>query len=175
MSAHFNYIEVEDILTTAEARNEKPFLLILDGVEDPRNFGAILRTAEAAGVHGVIIPKNRSVSLNETVEKTSTGAASIVPVARVTNISQTIEKLKEKNVWIVGIEIDGRERYDQIDYAGRGIALVFGGEGNGMSRMVKEHCDHLALIPMRGEITSLNVSVSAGILMFEVNRQRDQK
>lgn len=172
MSAQFSYIEVEDILTVSEAKGEKPFILILDGVEDPRNFGAILRTAEAAGVHGVVIPKNRSVSLTETVEKTSTGAARIVPVAKVTNISQTIEKLKEKNVWIIGVEIDGKERYDQIDYKSRGIALVFGSEGKGTSRLVKEHCDHLVVIPMKGQISSLNVSVSAGILMFEVNRQR---
>ena len=170
--SQFQYVEIADILSIAEAKQEKPFLLILSGVEDPRNFGAILRTAEVAGVHGVIIPKKRSVSLNDTVMKTSTGAATLVPVAQVPNISQAIERLKEKNIWIVGAEVDGKENYTKVDYATRGIALVLGGEGEGLGRMIKEHCDHLVVVPMRGRITSLNVSVTAGILMFEVNRQR---
>ncbi|MBU0581007.1 MAG: 23S rRNA (guanosine(2251)-2'-O)-methyltransferase RlmB [Candidatus Margulisbacteria bacterium] len=172
MSPQFNYIEIEDILASAQAKGEPPFILILDGLEDPRNFGAILRTADAAGVHGVIIPKSRSVSLNETVEKTSTGAAIIVPVARVPNLTQAIEKLKEENIWITGVEVDGRKLYSKIDYSKTGIALVLGSEGKGMSRLVKEHCDNLVYIPMKGQMTSLNVSVSAAILMYEVVRQR---
>ena len=172
MSGSFQYVSLEDIQARAAQKNEKPFILILDGVEDPRNFGAILRTAEAAGVHGVIIPKRRSVQLNDTVEKTSTGAATMVPVAQVTNLVQAMESLKENNIWITGIEVDGTEDYTGIDYARSGIALVLGGEGDGMGRLVKEHCDHLVKLPMRGRITSLNVSVAAGVMMYEVLRQR---
>ncbi len=175
MAGSFHYVSIEDILSRAGQKNEKPFILLLDGVEDPRNFGAILRTAEAAGVHGVIIPKNRSVSLNDTVEKTSTGAATMVPVAQVTNLVQTMEQLKEKNVWITGIEVDGKQGYTDVDYAGSGTILVLGSEGKGMSRLVKEHCDYLVRLPMRGRITSLNVSVAAGIMMYEVLRQRTVK
>jgi 23S rRNA (guanosine2251-2'-O)-methyltransferase len=171
MAAPFHYVDVEDILDNAQKKQEKPFILILDGVEDPRNFGAILRTAEAAGVHGVIIPKRRAVPMTETVEKTSTGAAAMVPVAQVANLVQAMEKLKEQNVWITGIEVDGKQDYTDVDYAGA-VALVLGSEGEGMGRLVKEHCDHLVKLPMRGRITSLNVSVAAGIMMYEVIRQR---
>lgn len=172
MAGAYQYVSIEDILAKAAQKNEKPFILILDGVEDPRNFGAILRTAEAAGVHGVIIPKRRAVPLNDTVEKTSTGAANMVPVAQVTNLVQTMEMLKENKVWITGIEVDGKQNYTECNYANSGIALVLGSEGEGMGRLVKETCDFLVRLPMRGRITSLNVSVAAGIMLYEVIRQR---
>jgi 23S rRNA (guanosine2251-2'-O)-methyltransferase len=169
----FLYTPLENVLEIAKKKNEKPFLLALDGVEDPRNFGAILRTAEAAGVHGVIIPKNRSVSLNDTVMKTSTGAAELIPVVQVTNLNQTIDLLKKENIWIVGVEAEGTDRYNKISYANIGILLVLGSEGFGISKLSKEKCDFLVSLPMKGLMTSLNVSVAAGIMMYEINRQKD--
>ncbi len=165
------YCELEDILKNATQKNEPPFILILDGLEDPRNFGAIARTAEAAGVHGIVIPKNRSVQVNETVVKTSTGAINLLPVARVTNTTETIKKLKKEFIWIVGLEADGSSDFKEIDYK-TPTALVIGSEGFGLSRLVRENCDFIASIPMRGKISSLNASVAAALLMYEVVRQR---
>lgn len=165
------YVDFEDILEIAAYKKEPPFILILDGLEDPRNFGAILRTAEAVGVHGVIIPNRRSVSVNETVEKTSTGASKIVPIVQVSNITDVMEKLKKENIWIYGLDMDAQKTYTEIDYKGP-VALVVGSEGKGVSRIVKEHCDDLIKLPMRGKIESLNVSVAAGIAMYEVLKTR---
>jgi 23S rRNA (guanosine2251-2'-O)-methyltransferase len=167
----YKYYEVKDIIKTAHDRGEQPFLLILDGLEDPHNLGAILRTAEASGVHGIIIPKNRSVSLNATVAKLSTGAIEYVKVARVTNINQTIKELKDLGIWVIGTDLDTDYNYTQIDYK-IATALVIGNEGKGISRLVKTNCDALVKIPMLGNIQSLNASVSASILMYEVVRQR---
>jgi 23S rRNA (guanosine2251-2'-O)-methyltransferase len=168
---NLRYQDWQDLLEIAIQKNEPPFLLILDNLEDPRNFGAILRTAEAAGVHGVIIPKRRSVQLNETVMRTSTGAAELVPVAQVANINDIIERLKEKNVWLVGMEADGSQDFKKVDYTS-GVALVIGGEDQGIARLTREKCDFLVQIPMKGQITSLNASVAAALLMYEVVRQR---
>jgi len=168
-----NYCLIEDILDNASNKNEKPFILILDGLEDPRNFGAILRTAESAGVHGVIIPKRRSVDVTPTVITTSTGAAELIPIAKVSNITDAIKRLKKKDMWVVGLDADGPDSYTELDYK-TGIVLVIGGEGNGVSRLVKEHCDFVASIPMKGEISSLNASVAAALLMYEVVRQREK-
>ncbi|GBR76944.1 putative rRNA methylases [Candidatus Termititenax persephonae] len=168
------YCEWQSLLDDAATRNEPPFLLLLDGLEDPRNFGAILRTAEAAGVHGVIIPKRRSVRLNETVLRTSTGAAELVPVAQAANLNEVIKRLKKEAVWVAGLEADGSQDYRAGDYTG-GIALVIGGEGNGLSRLTRELCDFVVRIPLRGRITSLNASVAAALLMYEVVRQRDTR
>lgn len=166
-----NYCDVEDILNKAAQKNEPPFILILDGLEDPRNFGAIARTAEAAGVHGIIIPKNRSVQVNETVVKTSTGAINLLAVARVANLTETIKKLKKAFFWVVGLEANGPDDFKNIDYK-TPLALVIGSEGFGISRLVKENCDFVASIPMKGKISSLNASVAAALLMYEVVRQR---
>jgi 23S rRNA (guanosine2251-2'-O)-methyltransferase len=163
-------VDFQEILEEAAARNEDPFLLILDGLEDPRNFGAILRTAECVGVHGVIIPNRRSVQVNETVDKTSTGAARLVKVAQVSNIAQVLEELKSRNIWITGLDMTGQD-YRKIDYKG-GVAIVIGGEGDGISRIVKEKCDFLAKIPMYGKIESLNASVAAAIVMYQVANLR---
>ena len=167
----FNYVHYEDILDLAKAKKEEPFILILDGLEDPRNFGAILRTAEAAGVHGVIIPKRRSVDVTDTVIKTSTGAANIIPIAQVPNITDIIKRLKKENIWIVGMEAEGSDEYTSVDCK-TGTAIVIGSEGDGISRLVKENCDFLVHVPMKGEITSLNASVAAALVMYEVVRQR---
>ncbi len=171
MCAVKEYSTVEDIFNTAEERNEKPFIIICDEIEDPHNLGAIIRTAEAAGAHGVIIPKRRSASLSFTVAKTSAGAVEFMHVARVTNLPQTIEELKKRGVWVYCADMDGEPFY-KSDLRGA-IALVIGSEGNGVGRLVKEKCDVTLSMPMKGKINSLNASVAAGILMYEVSRQRD--
>lgn len=169
-TAAYAYAEVEDILRRAEEKGEAPFILLLDGVEDPHNLGAIIRTANQAGVHGVIIPKNRAVGLTATVAKASAGALNYTPVARVTNLGQTIEELKKKGLWFVCADMAGTPMY-QLDLAGP-VGLVMGGEGNGVGRLIREKCDMNAAIPMRGDIDSLNVSVAAGVLAYEIVRQR---
>lgn len=167
----FNYCEVEDILELAKQKNEMPFILILDGIEDPHNLGSIIRTAETAGVHGIIIQKRRSASVNSTVSKVSAGAVEHMKIARVNNINETIRCLKEQGIWICGTDMDTEVTYTKQDYK-MPLAIVIGSEGFGMSRLVKENCDFLVKIPMKGKITSLNASVSAGIIMYEVVRQR---
>lgn len=166
----YEYSEVSDILELAAERNEQPFIIILDGIEDPHNLGAIIRTADAAGAHGVIIPKRRAAAVTATVEKAAAGAASYMHVARVTNISQTIEDLKKEGVWIAAVDMDG-DIYTKADLSGP-IALVTGSEGSGISRLVKEKCDFCVSIPMKGGVNSLNASNAAAILMYEAVRQR---
>lgn len=170
----YEYCDVDEILEYAKSKNESPFILILDGIEDPHNLGSIIRTAECSGVHGIIIPKRRSVQVNATVNKTSAGAAQYVKVARVNNLTENIKYLKENDVWIYGTDIEGKCYYNEQKYNG-GVAIVIGSEGFGMSRLVKENCDFLVKIPMVGKINSLNASVSAGILMYEVFNQRNNK
>ncbi|MCI8326244.1 MAG: 23S rRNA (guanosine(2251)-2'-O)-methyltransferase RlmB [Lachnospiraceae bacterium] len=170
MAAAYAYAEVEDILENARKKGEQPFLILLDGIEDPHNLGAIIRTANIAGAHGVIIPKRRAVGLTSTVAKTSAGALNYTPVAKVTNLTQTIKELKEQGIWFVGADMDGKTMY-QLDLKGP-IAMVIGKEGEGLSKLVKENCDFIASIPMKGEIDSLNASVAAGVLGFEIVRQR---
>jgi len=171
-AAPYVYAEVEDLLAAAAAKDEDPFLIILDEIEDPHNLGSILRTADCTGVHGVIIPKRRSAQVNATVSKTSAGAAEYVPVARVTNLAQTMEKLKEAGVWIAGTDVRAEgEIYDTDVFKGP-LALVVGNEGEGMGRLVREKCDVLIKLPMQGRINSLNASVAAGVVMYEVLRQR---
>ena len=172
-AAAYAYAEVEDMLKLAEERGEAPFLLLLDGIEDPHNLGAIIRTANIAGAHGVIIPKRRAVGLTATVAKTSAGALNYTPVAKVTNLAKTMEELKEKGIWFVCADMDGEEMYS-LDLTGP-IGLVIGNEGEGVSRLVKETCDFTAGIPMKGEINSLNASVAGGVLAYEIVRQRLQK
>ncbi len=167
----FDYCEVEDILEEAKKRNEKPFILILDGIEDPHNLGSIIRTAETAGVHGIIIPKRRSASVNATVNKVSAGAVEHMKIARVNNINDTIKFLKENDIWIYGTDMQTDKYYYNEDFRGA-VAIVIGSEGFGMNRLVKENCDFLIKIPMKGKITSLNASVSAGIVMYEAVKQR---
>ncbi|NDL68208.1 23S rRNA (guanosine(2251)-2'-O)-methyltransferase RlmB [Anaerotalea alkaliphila] len=169
--AAYDYVELEDILELAREKGEPPFLVILDGIEDPHNLGAILRTANIAGVHGVVIPKRRAVGLTATVVKTSAGAVEYTPVARVTNVARTIEELKKEGIWTVCADMDGTRMYD-IDMKGP-LAIVIGKEGEGVSRLVKESCDFVASIPMKGQIGSLNASVAAGVLLYEALRQRD--
>lgn len=169
-AAAYEYAEVEDILARAEEKGEPPFLFLLDGIEDPHNLGAIIRTANLAGAHGVIIPKNRAVGLTAAVARTSAGALNYTPVARVTNLVRTMEELKEKGVWFVCADMDGTRMYD-LDLKGA-IGLVIGNEGSGVSRLVKESCDMTAAIPMKGDIDSLNASVAAGVLAYEIVRQR---
>jgi 23S rRNA (guanosine2251-2'-O)-methyltransferase len=164
------YCEVEDILAVAREKGEDPFIVILDEITDPHNLGAVIRTADACGVHGVIIPKRRAVGLSAIVSKTSAGAVEFVPVARVTNIARTIEDLKKENIWVACADMDG-EPYFKTNLKG-GIAIVIGNEGEGVSRLVKEKCDFGVGIPMYGKISSLNASVSAGLIMYEVVRQR---
>ena len=168
----YDYCEVDDILEEAKRKNEMPFILILDGIEDPHNLGSIIRTAETAGVHGIIIPKRRAASVNSTVSKVSAGAVEYMKIARVNNINETIRYLKEQDVWICGTDIDTNTIYTKQDYK-MPIAIVIGSEGFGMSRLVKENCDFLVKIPMKGKITSLNASVSAGIIMYEVVKNRN--
>lgn len=168
----YDYCEVEEILEEAKRKNEMPFILILDGIEDPHNLGSIIRTAETAGVHGIIIPKRRAASVNSTVSKVSAGAVEYIKIARVNNINETIRYLKEQNVWICGTDIDTNTIYTKQDYK-MPIAIVIGSEGFGISRLVKENCDFLVKIPMKGKITSLNASVSAGIIMYEVVKSRN--
>ncbi|MEE3470671.1 MAG: 23S rRNA (guanosine(2251)-2'-O)-methyltransferase RlmB [Butyrivibrio hungatei] len=169
-AASYEYAEVEDILAKAAAKNEDPFVIILDGIEDPHNLGAIIRTANLAGAHGVIIPKHRAVGLTATVAKASAGALNYTPVAKVTNIVKTIEELKEKGLWFACADMGGTEMY-KLNLKGP-IGIVIGNEGSGVSRLVKENCDMIASIPMKGDIDSLNASVAAGVLAFEVVRQR---
>lgn len=168
--AAYEYGSVEDILKKAEDKGEQPFVIILDDIEDPHNLGAIIRTANLAGAHGVIIPKHRASGLTATVVKASAGAINYTPVAKVTNISKTIEELKEKGLWFVCADMDGTTMYD-IDLKGP-IGLVIGNEGKGVSRLVKEKCDFIAKVPMFGDIDSLNASVAAGVLAYEIVRQR---
>lgn len=163
------YAEVDDILKRAEERGEKPFLLILDGIEDPHNLGAIIRTANLAGAHGVIIPKHRNASVNATVARASAGAVYHTLIAKVTNIARTIEELKEKGIWFVCADMSGDEMYD-VNMTGA-IGLVIGNEGKGVSRLVRESCDMTVRIPMKGDIDSLNASVAAGVLAYEIVRQ----
>jgi len=170
----FEYCEVEDILEEAKNKKEQPFILILDGIEDPHNLGAIIRTAETAGVHGVIIPKRRAASVNSTVNKVSAGAVEHMKIARVNNINDTIQFLKDSGLWIIGTDGAAENYYYEQDLTGP-IALVIGSEGNGMNRLVSENCDILVKIPMHGKITSLNASVSAGIVTYEIVKQRANK
>jgi 23S rRNA (guanosine2251-2'-O)-methyltransferase len=165
------YTEADDLLDAIDDSHQPPLLLVLDGVEDPRNLGAILRTAECAGASGVILPERRAAGLNETVAKASAGAIEYLPVARVTNLSVLIRKLKERNVWVIGTAADAPNDYSSWDWT-RPSAIVLGGEGAGLHRLVRENCDALVRIPVRGKIESLNVSVAAGILLYEVLRQR---
>ena len=170
----FEYCEVEDILEQAKTKNEQPFILILDGIEDPHNLGAIIRTAETAGVHGVIIPKRRAASVNSTVNKVSAGAVEHMKIARVNNINDTIQFFKDSGLWIIGTDGAAENYYYEQDLTGP-IALVIGSEGNGMNRLVSENCDILVKIPMHGKITSLNASVSSGIVTYEIVKQRSVK
>ncbi|MGE9883601.1 23S rRNA (guanosine(2251)-2'-O)-methyltransferase RlmB [Blautia obeum] len=169
-AAAYEYSEVEDMLKLAEEKGEDPFLILLDNIEDPHNLGAIIRTANLAGAHGVIIPKRRAVGLTATVAKTSAGALNYTPVAKVTNLTKTMEELKEKGLWFVCADMGGKMMYD-LNLKGP-IGLVIGNEGEGVSRLVKENCDFVASIPMKGDIDSLNASVAAGVLAYEIVRQR---
>ena len=169
-AAAYEYAEVDDILEGARKKGEPPFIFLLDNIEDPHNLGAIMRTAECAGAHGVIIPKRRSVSITETVAKTSAGAVEYMPCARVTNMARTIEQLQEAGLWIAACDMDG-DTLTEADLKGP-IGIVIGSEGFGVSRLVREKCDFIVSIPMRGRITSLNASNAASILMYEIVRQR---
>ena len=170
MAAAYEYAEVEDILEAARKKEEPPFIFLLDNIEDPHNLGAIIRTANLCGAHGVIIPKNRAVGLTATVARTSAGALNYTPVARVTNMAKTIEDLKKEGMWFVCADMGGTTMY-QLDLKGP-IGLVIGNEGEGVGRLVKEKCDFIASIPMKGDIDSLNASVAAGVLAYEIVRQR---
>lgn len=170
----FNYCEVEDILEKAKTKNEPPFILILDGIEDPHNLGSIIRTAETAGVHGVIIPKRRAVSVNSTVNKASAGAVEHMKIARVTNISDAIEELKKAGLWVCGTAVDTNKYYYNQDLTGP-LAIVIGNEGKGIGEKVKKNCDFLVKIPMKGKVQSLNASVSTGIVVYEAVKQRIRK
>lgn len=169
--ASYQYASIDDLFAKAEARNEEPFFIILDELEDPHNLGSILRTADATGVHGIIIPKHRSVGLTATVAKTSAGAIEYIPVARVTNITDTISELKERHVWVVGTDMKNSEDYRTLDGT-LPIALVIGNEGKGISRLVKENCDWTVSLPMTGSVSSLNASVACSLLLYEVYRKR---
>ena len=168
--AAYEYAQVEDILRAAEEKGEPPFLFLLDNIEDPHNLGAIIRTANLAGAHGVIIPKNRAAGLTATVAKTSAGALNFTPVARVTNLGRTMEELKKKGIWFVCADMDGTRMYD-LNLTGP-IGLVIGSEGDGVGKLVKRNCDFVASIPMKGNIDSLNASVASGVLAYEIVRQR---
>lgn len=170
MAAAYGYSTVDEILARAKEKGEPPFLILLDNIEDPHNLGAIIRTANLAGAHGVIIPKRRAVGLTATVAKASAGAINYTPVAKVTNLTQTIKELKEKGIWFVCADMGGTTMYD-LDLKGP-IGLVIGNEGEGVGKLVKENCDFIASIPMRGDIDSLNASVACGVLSFEIVRQR---
>ncbi len=170
VAAAYEYAEVEDMLAAAAAKGEPPFLILLDNMEDPHNLGAVIRTANLAGAHGVIIPKNRAVGLTAAVARASAGALNYTPVAKVTNLAKTIEELKQKGLWFVCADMDGTTMYD-LDLKGP-IGLVVGSEGEGVGRLVRESCDMVAAIPMKGDIDSLNASVAAGVLAFEIVRQR---
>ena len=168
--AAYEYAEVEDILAMAKDKGEDPFIIILDNIEDPHNLGAIIRSANLAGAHGIIIPKNRAVGLTATVARTSAGAINYTPVAKVTNLARTIDDLKKLGIWFACADMDGVPMYD-VNLTGP-IGLVIGNEGEGVSRLIKEKCDYVCSIPMKGDIDSLNASVAAGVLMYEVVRQR---
>ena len=168
----FEYCDIDDILVFAKSKDENPFILILDEIEDPHNLGSIIRTAETAGVHGIIIPKRRAASVNSTVVKVSAGAVEHMNIARVNNINDAINYLKQNDIWICGTDIDAKNYYYNEDYTG-GIGIVIGNEGSGMGRLVKKNCDFLVKIPMKGKVTSLNASVSAGIIIYEVLKQRN--
>ena len=170
MAASYEYATVEDILEKAREKGEAPFIFVLDNIEDPHNLGAMIRTANLAGAHGVIIPKRRAVGLTPTVARTSAGAINYTPVAKVTNLNQTMEQLKKEGMWFVCADMDGTPYY-QMDLKGP-MGLVIGNEGEGVSRLIKETCDFVASIPMKGDIDSLNASVAAGVLAFEIARQR---
>ena len=170
MAASYEYATVEDILEKAREKGEAPFIFVLDNIEDPHNLGAMIRTANLAGAHGVIIPKRRAVGLTPTVARTSAGAINYTPVAKVTNLKQTMEQLKKEGMWFVCADMDGTPYY-QMDLKGP-MGLVIGNEGEGVSRLIKEACDFVASIPMKGDIDSLNASVAAGVLAFEIARQR---
>ena len=169
-AAAYEYAEVEDILKIAEEKGEPPFLFLLDGIEDPHNLGAIIRTANLCGAHGVIIPKRRAVGLTATVAKTSAGALNYTPVAKVTNLTATIKELKEQGIWFVCADMGGEVMY-RLNLKGP-IGLVIGNEGNGVGKLIREKCDMIASIPMKGDIDSLNASVAAGVLAYEIVRQR---
>ncbi|HGG0586763.1 23S rRNA (guanosine(2251)-2'-O)-methyltransferase RlmB [Bacillus cereus] len=171
--AAYQYAELEDLFKVAEKRNEDPFFLILDEIEDPHNLGSIMRTADATGAHGIIIPKRRAVGLTASVAKASTGAIEYIPVARVTNLSRTIDELKERGLWIAGTDAKGKTDYRNLDGT-MPIGLVIGSEGKGMSRIIGEKCDFLITLPMIGKVTSLNASVAASLLMYEVYRKRHE-
>ncbi|EML9735780.1 TPA: 23S rRNA (guanosine(2251)-2'-O)-methyltransferase RlmB [Bacillus cereus] len=171
--AAYQYAELEDLFKAAEKRNEDPFFLILDEIEDPHNLGSIMRTADATGAHGIIIPKRRAVGLTASVAKASTGAIEYIPVARVTNLSRTIDELKERGLWIAGTDAKGKTDYRNLDGT-MPIGLVIGSEGKGMSRIIGEKCDFLITLPMVGKVTSLNASVAASLLMYEVYRKRHE-
>jgi 23S rRNA (guanosine2251-2'-O)-methyltransferase len=169
--AAYQYAELDDLFTAAEKKNEPPFFLLLDEIEDPHNLGSIMRTADAVGAHGIIIPKRRAVGLTATVAKASTGAIEYIPVVRVTNMARTIDELKERGVWIAGTDAAGKADYRQFDGT-MPLGLVIGSEGKGMGRLIKEKCDFLINLPMAGKVTSLNASVAAALLMYEVYRKR---
>lgn len=170
--AMHDYAEIDDMINAAKEKGEHPFIIILDELKDSYNLGSILRIADAAGAHGVVIPKHRSVGLDATVAKASAGAMEYVPVAKVVNLTQTIEDLKEKGFWIVGTDQEGTSQYDKIDYRGA-LAIVIGSEGEGIGRLVKKNCDFLVTIPMRGKVNSLNAAVATGIIVFEAAKQRN--
>ena len=170
----YDYCDVEDIIEYAKTKKEEPFIVILDGIEDPHNLGSIIRTAECTGVHGIIIPKRRSATVNSTVNKASAGSVQYMKIARVNNLNDTIKYLKEHDIWIYGTDVKADKYYNEEKYA-KGVAIVIGNEGHGISRLVKENCDILIKIPMWGKINSLNASVSAGIVMYEIANQKNKK
>jgi 23S rRNA (guanosine2251-2'-O)-methyltransferase len=170
----YRYAEIEEIFAIAQQKNELPFILVLDEIEDPHNLGALIRSAECAGIHGVIIPLHNAASVNSTVAKTSAGATAHLPIVRVTNIAQTLDELKKTGVWIVGTEMETAKLYYEHDYRGS-LAIVIGNEGKGIRRLVKEKCDFLVKIPMHGKIDSLNASVAGALVMFEAAKSRIQK
>ncbi|WP_418791401.1 23S rRNA (guanosine(2251)-2'-O)-methyltransferase RlmB [Phosphitispora sp. TUW77] len=167
------YVDVEDILEAARQKGDPPFILVLDEIEDPHNLGAILRTADAVGVHGVIIPKHRATGLTGTVSKASSGAVEYVPVARVVNLARTLEMLKKEGLWVVGADIDGEVIWQSKGLSGA-LACVIGGESRGISRLIKEKCDYIVSIPMKGQVNSLNASVAAAVLCYEILRQKEK-
>ena len=170
----YKYYDIEDILEDANNKHEKPFILVLDKIEDPHNLGAIIRTAECMGVHGIIIQKRNACQVTDTVEKVSAGACSYVKIARVTNITDAIRKLKENNIWVYGLDMDGDSNIYHTDFDGA-VAIVVGNEGKGISRLVRENCDVIVSIPMYGKINSLNASVSSAISVYEISKQRNNK
>lgn len=173
VAAH-DYADIDDLFKKAEAQGEDPFFIMLDGLEDPHNLGSVLRTADAVGAHGVIIPKNRAVGLTSVVAKASTGAIEYIPVVRVTNLARTMKELKERGVWFIGTAADAPKDYKEIE-GNLPLCLVIGNEGKGMSRLVRESCDFLIKIPMRGHVTSLNASVATGLLLYEILRVRESR